>query len=92
MKVICINNSNPIHADKMTVADMIYEGEIYTVDTIIYNGGAQYYHLAERKRDHDRVQYLSTRFVPLTGRGEDELEENVSLEEMIPHANLEVIE
>lgn len=92
MKVICINNSHPIHPDKMTAADMIFEGEIYTVDTIIYNGDAQYYHLAERKRDRDRVQYLSTRFVPLTGPGEDELEENVSLEEMIPHANLEVIE
>lgn len=67
---------------------MIYEGEIYTVDTIIYNGDVQYYHLAKRKRGHDRVQYLATRFVPLTGPGENELEEEVSLEELVPQSNL----
>lgn len=81
MKVICIDNSNPLNPEKLQEGDMIYVGEIYTVEGILYQDNLQFYTLVERNRLINRVRYLASRFVPLSG--EDEVETAEQDEECI---------
>lgn len=63
--------------ERLVETDMVYVGDIYTVDHIIYRDNLQFYTLAERNRFFDRVQYLSTRFVPLTETEDEEESEEI---------------
>jgi hypothetical protein len=66
MKVICIDNNNPIHPHLMKEQDMICEGEIYTVTTEVQRPNGLFYILAERMLYPKPVLYQAKRFIPLS--------------------------
>ena len=66
MKVICIDNKNPIHPHLMKEQDMIFEGEIYTVTAEVQRPNGLFYILAERMLYLKPVLYQAKRFIPLS--------------------------
>ena len=63
MKVLCIDNSNPIHGKKLDPEEWVEEGKIYTVVDAQRNGYGLFYMLAEKRKV---VSYHSRRFIPVS--------------------------
>ena len=76
MRVICIDNKNPIQPELLEKYHWIYEGEIYTVIDKKRNKNGLYYYLSERNFGKDSAMYHSKRFIPLS-----EVDEMVRVEE-----------
>lgn len=74
MKVICIDNKNPINHDRINPKDWIYEGEVYTVIEEIQNKVGLFYQLAERDNGKFSVIYHSRRFLILSDIDEFEVD------------------
>ena len=73
MKIICIDNKNPIKHDRINLKDWIYEGEVYTVIEEIQNMVGLFYKLAERNNGEISVIYHSRRFLILSDIDEFEV-------------------
>lgn len=83
MKVLCINNANPLQPASLLPGDMIYVGDVYTVHDVTRTGGREFFILKERMNRWPYVKYLASRFIPLSDIDERELlrereEENAS--------------
>lgn len=66
MKVICIDNSNPLDPHRLREQDWVYEGEIYTVVEELLKPNGWFYVLAERLYYPNPVKYQAKRFLPLS--------------------------
>lgn len=77
MRVICIDNKNPINPGMVESFHMIFEGEIYTVVEEKWLRKELFYSLSERTFGENPVIYHSKRFIPLS-----EVDELVGVEEV----------
>lgn len=66
MKVICIDNSNPLQPERLFSDDWIFEGEIYTVLFEVEQPWGLFYILSERCTENRTVLYQACRFIPLS--------------------------
>lgn len=67
MRVLCIDNLNPLQPDGLHPADRIREGEIYHVIEQIRIGEQLFFLLAEKLKATRAVLYKATRFLPCMG-------------------------
>lgn len=88
MRVLCINNKNPLQPRRILPQDLILEGEIYHVlDEMVFPEGLHYALVEKVERTGRKVYYQANRFVPL---GDDEVTEEELKEEYLGAAKQEV--
>ena len=66
MRVICIDNKNPMVPAMLESYHMIFEGDIYTVTGERWFSNGLFYYLSERNFGKDSAVYHSKRFIPLS--------------------------
>ncbi len=66
MRVLCIDNKNPLNLKKLAKSDWVYEGDMYTVVDEVVNEFGHFYLLAERLGKVPPVLYAASRFVALS--------------------------
>ena len=76
MRVICIDNKNPLQPELLEKHHWIFEGEIYTVIGKKWSKNGLCYYLSERNFGEDSAIYHSKRFIPLS-----EVDEMVGVKE-----------